>query len=223
MASKDEAAIKSRIITHMNAQHQPSLTRYLQNYLHLSSFSSRNPTLINISLSNLSIRTGSKIHTIPLSPPLPSLSESRSRLVLMDEECIKNLNLSPETITTYLPPQSPRQRIVFGLVIFGFIALSRKENFLPGTWLTNTVLKPVPSVAEILYRNQPLTIAIMLIVHIAEALYMARSRLRRHSVPMGTRLWWTWIASTFFEGFGAFERFDVLVRSERERREKSQH
>jgi hypothetical protein len=49
---------------------------------------------------------------------------------------------------------------------------------------------------------------------------MALYRLRPHRVPVTSRLWWTWMTSCFIEGFGAFKRFDAIVRREKAKKEQ---
>lgn len=49
-------------------------------------------------------------------------------------------------------------------------------------------------------------------IHIAEGVWIHRSRLGKHGVKTGSVLWWKWALSTFWEGFGSVVRFDGEVR-----------
>lgn len=220
--TEDEAA-KTRILTHMNAQHRPSLTRYLEHKSGLSAFAARSPTMTDITTAGFAIRAGRRTHIVEFHPPLLSLSESRSRLVAMDQEATEALGRAPETITTYAPPQSIRQIVTALLVLFGFVALSSRSNFLPRSWLTSTFLRPFPAVAAFCHDWQPTLIRLMIAIHAYEAWHISKTRLTPYSVPVGGKVWLAWIISTFFEGFGAFERFDALVVKERERKAKAKH
>lgn len=63
----------------------------------------------------------------------------------------------------------------------------------------------------------------LLVLHMTEAVWMARRRLRKHSVPTFSRLWWKWFLSTFVEGVGAFIRFDRMVEAEKVKRANAKH
>ena len=75
-----------------------------------------------------------------------------------------------------------------------------------------------PGLARLAYLTAPYVLIFMVVVHGAEAAHMARGRLRRHSVETFSGVWWAWVVDTFFEGFGAFQRFDGMV--EKRRKEK---
>lgn len=83
-AAKEKAA-KERIITHLNNDHQQSLTYYLQHYNSLSQWESSSPILTDITFDALTFRLASGGRsTIPLYPPMTSWSEARIRTVEMD-------------------------------------------------------------------------------------------------------------------------------------------
>lgn len=52
----------------------------------------------------------------------------------------------------------------------------------------------------------------VLLLHIAEAIMVDRTRLWKYGVQRGSKLWWKWMASTLIEGFGAFARIDATVK-----------
>ncbi|KAL8865997.1 MAG: hypothetical protein Q9174_006564, partial [Haloplaca sp. 1 TL-2023] len=60
-------------------------------------------------------------------------------------------------------------------------------------------------------------------LHGSEAIYMEQTRLKKHTVPRLSSLWWKWIGSTFIEGKGAFIRFDKVVKEEEEKKAKAKH
>ena len=215
--------MKERIIKHMNADHQDSLVRYLEHFCSLPSSAARNAKLDNVTLNSFTVlSTNGSAHIVQIQPPMASLSEARSRAVAMDAEAIKSLQRSDITVKRYVRPHG-WTTVVFMLSVLGFLWFSRRSNFLPGSMLYDNLLQYMPRYAKLCYKYQPLAIIAMDVIHGTEATYMAVGRLRRHSVPTFSRLWWTWVASTFIEGYGAFTRFDNLVKDEREKKEKARH
>jgi hypothetical protein len=222
---RDDATAKARIITHMNADHPDSLRRYLEHYSSLSSFASRNASLKDMTLSSMTIASSSsQTHIIPIDPPLQSWSEARARVVEMDKTATKALGRSDITVTRY---QRPVKLWEWGVAIAGTVYLtvfSSRDNFLPGSVPYNLVLKHLPAaVAEFGYKFWPYVYWPTIVIHAVEAVAMAATRLRKHSVPLGSALWWKWIVGTFFEGFANFLRFDVIVAEEKKRKEKARH
>jgi hypothetical protein len=51
----------------------------------------------------------------------------------------------------------------------------------------------------------------VLAIHLIEVVWLDRSRLSKHGVARGGRVWWLWVVSCFFEGATAFRRFDRVV------------
>ncbi|KAI5806809.1 hypothetical protein DFH27DRAFT_359106 [Peziza echinospora] len=93
-----EAAIKARIMNHMNADHADSVLLYLQHYTPYTTATAtpHPPQLTDISLAHLTITHypsqtpipgGEAVTTtIPITPPMASYAEARVRLVAMAEE-----------------------------------------------------------------------------------------------------------------------------------------
>ncbi|KAJ9649305.1 hypothetical protein H2201_004313 [Coniosporium apollinis] len=204
-----ERAMQQRIVTHMNADHRDSVVRYLEHYKGLSSFTARNARLEKMDLDSLGINCAGKLYTIPLDPPLSSLKEARERVVQMDKDAIAGLGRSEVTIKEYRAPRG-FHAVVFGLCLFTYIAFSRRQNVLPGSLVYDYLLKYVPG-SGYFASIQPAVLWLMVGIHLAEAVVMAR-RLGKHSVPLGSRLWWTWVVSCFVDGYGSFQRLDALVR-----------
>ncbi|KAL9132074.1 MAG: hypothetical protein Q9217_000110 [Psora testacea] len=226
-------ATKTRILTHMNQVHQDSLTRYLEHHHALSSFSARNAKLVDMSLSTLTIHTpnnlglgfgkGTTTYHIPITPPMESWADARLRTAAMDHAAMDALARSRITIKVYREPYG-FMALVMSAVIMTFVCFANRGNFLPGSLFYDVLrLHAVPGFARFCYAIQPYLMALMVGIHLGEAMWMARTRLRRHSVPTGGRLWWTWVLSTFLEGVGSFVRFDGLVREEEEKLAKAKH
>lgn len=154
---------------------------------------------------------------------MKSFADARARLEEMDQAALKALGRSEMTVKTYVPP------LGFMLVVFvaccaTYLAFSRRENFLPGAVVyEGLMLGYVPGFARFCYGIQPVLMGLMVSLHAGEAGWMAWERLGRHSVDVGSGLWWAWVGSTFIEGMGAFVRFDRLVREEEERKRKGRH
>lgn len=62
------------------------------------------------------------------------------------------------------------------------------------------------------YAIQPFLFWPMVAIHLAEAAWMARTRMGGFGVRWWERVWWLWVGSAFIEGMGSFLRFDEMVR-----------
>lgn len=226
LADEDDAA-QDRIIKHMNADHFDSIIRYVRHYNRVSSFSARNARLKNITFQNISISSfpypSKEIHhTIPLDPPFHSWAEARSRLVEMDADACKGLGCSNITVKTYAPP-SGFKAVIFGACLWTYVTFSRRSHFLPGSLYYDYFFGFVPGFAKFCYTIQPLIITLMVVLHSAEVIHLAITRLEKHTVPVFSQLWWKWILSDFVEGVGALKRFDRIVEEERLKKEHQKH
>ncbi|PYH41426.1 DUF2470 domain-containing protein [Aspergillus saccharolyticus JOP 1030-1] len=207
-------------ITHMNANHQDSLSYYLRVYNGVSAGEASTATLETITLSDLVIRTADKNrYTVPLDPPLQSFSETRARLVAMHKDCLDKLGLSDIKITTYHAPSRPSEVITFLVCLSGILAFSRRANLLPGGWVYEGLRLGSgwwwPRwFAAFCASMQPAVLTFVLVVHAFEAAMLAYTRLRKHGVALGSGAWWGWVLSTIIEGYGGFQRFDRVVREE---------
>lgn len=248
-----EDAIIARIITHMNAEHQDSLVRYLEHYCALSSFSARNARMTEMSKTALTLTTASpraspaevqaSTYTIPIDPPLANWSEARPRVIAMDETCITALKRSPVTLKTYLRPRGLHAAILAGCV-FIILLLHRRSALLPIAPESSSLVSSLstastspydsmlpwpylaarfPSLFAWLHKNQPWLLYPLLAAHAGEATFMGAYVLRKYSVPVGSPLWRTWVLGCFLEGFGTFERIKAWATAEKARREKASH
>ncbi|KAA6414611.1 MAG: integral membrane [Lasallia pustulata] len=220
--SANDAAAKQRIISHMNSDHQDSLRRYLEHYSQVSSFAARDAKLADITFSSMVILSSSGYCTVPISPPLTRWSQARERAVAMDAEATAGLGRSNITVKKYKKPKG-FLAVVFVAAACTFVVFSKRSNFEPGSFIYDHVLKHTPGFAQWCYKIQPLVIYPMIALHGWEAYHMQKSRLEKHNIPFGSRLWWKWVLSTFIEGVGAFMRFDRIVAQEKEKKEKARH
>ncbi len=214
--------MKKRIITHMNNDHQDSLVRYLEYFCGVSSFSARNAHLNDVKFSTLTIFASGNNYEVPVEPPMTDWSQVRPRVVAMDAEAVAGLGRSNITIKTYVKPHG-LMLVAFIAALLTFVNFARRENFRPGSFLYDSILRYAPQFANFCWVVQPYVIYPMILLHAGEAIYMARSRLAKHHVPVGSRLWLTWMCGTFVEGYGSFVRFDALVEEERQRKAKASH
>ncbi|KXJ86788.1 putative integral membrane protein [Microdochium bolleyi] len=228
-APKDDAAIKARIIGHMNRDHAAELTHYLRAFAGLSPRAARGAQLADLTLDTLHLTTTTATHKIPISPPMTSLSESRVRLVDMAQQAQRKLGLSDIRITTYTPPQGGGIASFAG-VAFYFVSALALPWIMPGTLAWDVLDRFFPSFgffggsgAETFTWLTRLIVVPVLLIHVTEAWWIARTRLEKHGVELGSGLWWLWTANTFFEGAPAFWRFDRLVAAERARKEGVKH
>lgn len=229
MASQDaasadkDAAARTRIITHMNADHQDSLIRYLQHYCSLPSLTARNAHLTSITFDSLIINSSPKsAHTIPISPLMTSWSEARPRVVVMDAEATAALGKSSITVKRYKKPRG-FMTVVFVAVAITFLLFCRRAHFRPGSVVYDVVMRHAPGFADFCWRIQPLLFYTMVVWHGAEVAHMYRSRLEKHTVRMFSGVWWAWVVSAFVEGFGSFWRFDEVVREEEGKKAVAKH
>ncbi|KAF2093304.1 hypothetical protein NA57DRAFT_81636 [Rhizodiscina lignyota] len=243
MADQNEDAVRKRVIAHMNADHQDSLIRYLRHQHDLDESTASNARLIDINPKQVILVASNKCYTLPMSPPMASLKESRERLIAMDEEARKALGLPPADgghngqvangaakepsrtstlVKRYVPP-SGFHLVVFLACLATFTVFSRQEHVRPGSPLYDRALKHVPAFAEFCQRIQLWVFSAMLVIHTTEASFMGFGRLRKYGVTIGSPLWLTWVGSCFIEGFGSFQRLDQLVKREKEVKENHSH
>ena len=225
-ADKDAAA-QARIITHMNADHSDSLIRYLRHYHGVSSLVARNARLTAIALDSMTISASllpfsSTSYPIKFDPPLSSWAEARARLVEMDGDSCKGLGCSDVTVKRYAPPTG-FMLVNFALCAWADVTFSTRSNFLPGSLYHSILFQHMPGFARFCYTIQPFLILSLLGIHFGEAVYLARMRMVKHTVPMFSQLWWKWFISDTIEGFPALQRFDAVVEEEKLKKERQKH
>jgi len=221
--SKDAAA-KARIISHLNADHQQSLSYFLQHYNSLSSWEASRPVITDITFDYLTFRlSGGGTSTIPLYPPMTSWSEARIRTVEMDRDSRAALDISHTKITEYEPPSSPLHIAIFVSCVFTFVMFATNQWITPGTWFYDTALPWFPGGPKV-FLGLVRTIALPVVgIHALEAYMLDQKKLRKYGVERGSGLWWKWIGSCFIEGFACFQRIDAMVRTKEKEAEKMKH
>ncbi len=221
---------QQRIIKHMNADHRDSLIRFLEHKHSLSSASASTAHLADIELSWMLITFRSPsflpIFTtrvlVDFEPPLQSYKEVRERLVNMDKDAIEALGRDDITVKEYKRPRG-FHTVVFTAVILTVAVFWTSRNFKPGSTLHDNFLYGSPNITWFLRTVQPIVFWIIVTLHPVEALWMDRTRLRKHSVPRLSGLWWKWMLSTLVEGVGAFQRLDAMVMKKRLDKERQKH
>ncbi|PNS16901.1 hypothetical protein CAC42_4865 [Sphaceloma murrayae] len=217
-AAKDEVA-KARIIGHMNADHHDSVIRYLEHYHGQSAWAAATGKITDISLSDITLQSQAGTFKTAIEPAMASFREARERLVAMDKECVQRLGRSDITVRDWQAPYGWTLGL-FVTMSAAFVAFSRRANFAPGSFAAAVLPDALRSFC---FANQPWVLAFMAVVHGAEAYTMATGRLKRHNVSIRSLAFWQWIADTFIEGFGAFNRFDKLVRDKEIAKAQQKH
>ena len=227
MSSPDR---RQQILSHMNADHADSLILYLEHFHSLPSHTACHAHLTDISQTSMLISTSkskpnSNTYRIPFDPPLKDWSEARPRVIALDQEARSALGRSDITIKKYLSPYAWWHWGIWVAILFTFALLGRgRETLDPGVRdITSPFKARFPGFFEFLCRVQPWVLYPTLAIHLAESVWMDRTRLRVHNVPRGGAVWWKWVVSTFVGGFPNFERFDGAVREARRVKEEKRH
>lgn len=138
----------------------------------------------------------------PLDPPMGSFREARERLVQMDKECVKAMDRSDITVKEFVPPTGSYLAL-FVIVSTTFLTFNSRSHFEAGSYLSAVL----PGwFARFCWTVQPFVFWPMLVLHGLESWHMSRGRLRKHNVNMRTQVWWLWMATTFIEGVGSYNR-----------------
>ncbi|KEF54180.1 uncharacterized protein A1O9_09975 [Exophiala aquamarina CBS 119918] len=224
----DPAAVKSRIITHMNADHQLSLRLYLQRYCHIPSGGTVQASMEDITNEHMILKSSFGRHVVPLDPPMESLMQARERLVAMHQDCLDELDLSDIVVDGYKLPTSVFQWALAGLVILITTSFPFRESLQPESG--SVIYKiwsldgRVPGLAQLSYILAPAVLWFIGLVHCGETLYLARTRLRKHWVETFSGIWWLWVGECMLVGFGAIQRVDAMVKAkESAKGGKAQH
>ena len=222
-AAPGPEAVKTRIISHMNKDHAAELELYLRAFNGLSAAAAARPQLVDMTLASMTVRSASgTTHTVAIEPPLATLGDARGRLVDMAQTARRRLGLSDIRVDRFARPAGFDCVVFFG-VAFYFFAFATRGLVCPGSaaWALLDAVFPYGA-AGYLWLVRAIFVPV-LAIHVTESWWMATSRLAKHQVPAGGRVWWLWVGSVFFEGYTAFQRFDGLVAAERKRREGLKH
>ncbi|KIW34524.1 uncharacterized protein PV07_01300 [Cladophialophora immunda] len=212
----DASAMKTRIISHMNADHQLSLRLYLQHYSHVPVSGTVSAQMLDVTTEHMVISSGYGRHVIQFEPPMKSLMEARERLVTMHELCLKQLDLSDIVVDMYVPPDRAWQWALSGLCVLIFTTFPFRESLRleSGSWISKiwSLGGVAPWLAKLSYTLAPAVLGFMVVVHGFEAMWLIQKRLRRHWVEWGSVAWWCWVVDCLIEGVGCLSRFDRLVK-----------
>ena len=222
MPSDPDAAARARIINHMNADHAPELSRYLQHFAKVPPSRASGAVMTDISLSSMTLKDAkAETHVVPFEPAMKSFAEARTRAVSMDAAAREGLGLADVSISSYTPPRG-FALFVFCAVAFYFACFFSLPWQVPGSpqraiwdavfpggaaaqeWVVRAIFVPV------------------LGIHFVEILVLERTGVAWYGVRWGSGVWWAWVGSCFFEGYPAFQRFDGMVGEARAAKGKGQ-
>lgn len=221
--SKDNAA-KARIIKHMNADHQQSLSYYLQHFNGLSSFEARNALITDITFDYMTFRiSGGNTSSLPLYPPMTSWADARSRTVELDRIARTALGISSIRITEFQRASSPLHIAITFLILFGVFCFIAHPWIVPGTFIYDKLLPYYPG-GPAWFQWMSKVIALpTLAIHVGEVIVLDQTRLRKYGVERFSPLWWKWVGACFVEGFGCFQRIDAMVARKAKEAESKKH
>ena len=212
----DPAAMKNRVLTHMNADHLLSLRLYLQHYSHVPSSGTASAKMLEITTEHVIVESSYGRHIIPFEPPMKSFMEARERLVDMHNLCLRELNVSDVVVKNYVLPDRIWQWALCGLCALIFTTFPFRESIRPET---GSVISKIwslgglaPWLARLSYTLAPYVLGFVVLAHCGETLWFINRRLSRHWVEAGTATWCCWVADCLLEGSGCFTRFDRVVK-----------
>ncbi|EXJ86883.1 hypothetical protein A1O3_03837 [Capronia epimyces CBS 606.96] len=214
-------AVKARIISHMNSDHGLSLRLYLAQYARIPLLSgTQGAQLVDITLDQMIISSAHGRHTVPLSPPMKSLLEARERLVAMHTECLDSLGVSDVVVDRYTPPDTAVGWLLPALCLLIFATFPFRDQLRPESrsvvariWSLNG---SAPALAHLCYTLQPAVLGFIVVVHAAEVVWFASTKLPRYWVEPASAVWWAWVLDCFVEGVGCLSRFDRIVGKAKE-------
>ncbi|SPO04273.1 related to integral membrane protein [Cephalotrichum gorgonifer] len=220
-SSNTEAAMRTRIVNHMNKDHKAELSRYLRHSAKVPAHLAKSPVMKEISLENMTIQSDDgALHLVPFEPPMRSYADARKRAVEMDSVARQALGLGDVDINQYAPPTG-FGLFVFCAVIFYFYCFFSLPWQVPGSVMHSFWEGAFPGGVKMQAWVVRLIFIPVVGIHVSEAMTLDRSRLQKFGVQRGSRLWWAWMVTCFFEGLPAFWRFDEMVKETRDIRKKA--
>jgi hypothetical protein len=225
------AAMKQRIIAHMNADHPDSLEDYLKFYNGITCLPA-SAKLLDLSLDSLLIEysvadsANAKTSTVNITPAMSSYAESRTKLVAMAEEATgKQFHVPPDPPSA--PSAPPAHTAVSSVskgkeigwtfpgllgfittagICFGYWALSQEGPLSVGGPLE----KYLPGiVVELARRFREQLFAMMIGIHLVEAL-VAANKCIENGVAFPYTVLWT--LNTAIEGGPAIARLNQQIK-----------
>lgn len=216
---------KARTIAHMNKDHSEDMSAILRHYASLTAEEAAGAEMQDLDLATMVIRADSGVHAVPVTPPMSSWSDRRARLVEMTVAARTALGLgvaedsdqdhapSGSAGVQFYPPEGVGV-LSFAGVSWYFLsaALVFSGNAEPGSVFSRFIeTVHFPGGPGMYVWLVKLIIVPMLAIHIAEAAYMAKSRLATRHVPVGSKVWLLWVVCAFFEGAPCWKKWDRRV------------
>lgn len=219
-------AMKTRVQTHMTADHADSLALFLNHYCKVPIPLHPTPPvgtlkLDDIALDHMVITHPTGRNLVQITPPMNHLGESRERLVTMHNECLQALDLAPFKVEKFVAPSKLWQWITHVICALCFLTygLYPAAAFLPEADTLASRIWSVgglaPGLARFTSYVKDAVLVGMLAIHLGEAVWFSRTRLRRYWVPRFSAVWWMWTTAVFNGGVAAVFRFDEMVEAER--------
>lgn len=204
---------KARTITHMNKDHAADLAAILRHKLGLTEAEAAGAEMVDIDLAIINARVvdsagNSTVYGVPIKPPMGSWGERRAKLVEMTLDARRALG-----IKEFYPPEGWGILSFVGVLwYFLSAAVVFSGNMKPGSlpWRTVETIH-FPGGPKLYATLVTYLLVPMLIVHGAEAAYMAKSRLAPKGVPVGSAVWLAWVVCAFFEGAPCYTKWDRRV------------
>ena len=228
-----DPAGKARMISHMNKDHSQDLSHMLQHFNGLSPADAAGAQMVDIDPQSMTVKSISGAHTVVLDP-IMQWGDRRQRLIDMTLEARRALGVPTEegehgatttgtekhgkgenvVIGRYLPPRSFHIAVfVSTCSLYAACAATHLGYVDPGTLFWNTLTDYLGPGSPVRFRRViDLAVVIVLGLHFPEMWWLHRSRLAKHGVPLGSKVWWQWEASCFIEGFCTFLRVDEEVQ-----------
>jgi hypothetical protein len=225
------AAAASRIITHMDTDHQREMALYLRHHARLPATHPDVVLLTQLSLAEITpagmtILAGGSgtTYTVPFSPPLDdSLAETRPRLVQMAEEARAALGLPQSSsdyenkhvrVTEFIPPPLYNMTMMGIMLLYAASVAAVPYMLLPEDTLLGRALDVVWAFGggRAGYRWFIVnTMWPVLAIHVTEAAVFHFTSMKRHGVRAGSKVWWLWQMDVFVEGVFGMRRFGRMV------------
>ncbi|ODQ63771.1 hypothetical protein NADFUDRAFT_53425 [Nadsonia fulvescens var. elongata DSM 6958] len=230
-------ATKSRIMSHMNADHPLSIVDYLVHYGQVAPAAIGNqspgaenpPRIVDFNYTDMTIEyysstdnvlsSGSmtKEVIIPLDPPIDSPAGARSSLVNMAQVAANARGFAPHQLNEFRGPVSVIDYGTLGIIgyLFGVVAVPglflQPFELLGSKGLLNggTLLERTPLTSEVEKWAGPV-LALTIVVHVFEIMLVIAPILKRYRAPLAVKV--KWIVSTFFEGINSVLRLKAIIR-----------
>ncbi|EPS44167.1 hypothetical protein H072_1824 [Dactylellina haptotyla CBS 200.50] len=216
-----EDAIRTRVLNHMNKDHEYDIKLYLIHRLSypktlLLPSSSSSVKLSDIQTTHIAITVDNETKEIPFNPPMNSLADSRTRVVEMTRQAEAALGVNRDMVAikpVWLPPQTGGELAILAALILGIHILFFPSTLLPGGFLRSTVLKDLPQVADWMHQQVWWGYWMYVSLHVGETLWFVWGVVGRYWVVPGIDIGTAglWIIDTLIHGYPAIKRWKKMV------------